>query len=88
MDEFSNLCSKNNDIIYGILPWKLFYINYIEIEKEKDYVKPWIESIKNFNDIVVRADNEIDVSKKMNIISELLDEVSPFEYGGFSDELN
>lgn len=43
---------ENNYRVYGILPWKMFNINYHFIEKEEGYVDQYLEKINEVMDVV------------------------------------
>jgi putative phage-type endonuclease len=57
--------------VIGFLPWKLFYVKYNFIEKESDYITPWLPKIIKITDIIAKC-NECDSNeKKISICDEL-----------------
>ncbi len=42
---YTAFCETNDHINYGLLPWKLFTVNYNYIEKEDGYLAPWMDKI-------------------------------------------
>jgi len=44
-DEFVKFCTDRNYTVVGMIPWKLFHIDYHYIKKEDRYIDEWIPKI-------------------------------------------
>ena len=49
---FTKFCENNNYTAVGILPWKLFHIDYHMIKKESGYINKWLPKIAEVINIV------------------------------------
>ncbi len=67
---------------YGLLPWKLFSVNYNYIEKEQDYLKPWLPKIKEIIELVIKCNDPANHDIKLNIYNSYLKK----QFGSFDDE--
>jgi hypothetical protein len=55
LDSFTQFCRDNKYINIGILPWKLFRIDYNYIQKEDKYVQRYLPKITEILDVVRRC---------------------------------
>jgi hypothetical protein len=83
LDTFMDHCIQSGYINVGVLPWKLLQIKYHRIEKENDYVAPWLPKIKEIIELVKQCNAPENVGKKTNIFSSY---VSRDLNAGFSDD--
>ncbi|QYB17658.1 hypothetical protein PV-S19_0294 [Pacmanvirus S19] len=81
--DFDNFCKENDYINLGILPWKLFRIDYNFINKEENYLEPWLSKINEIIDVVRECNIPENIDDKMNIYNSYINRSTE---GGFSDE--
>lgn len=81
---FTELCKSSNYINIGVLPWKLFRVDYHIIQKEDDYVAPWLEKINEVIGIVDRCNNAEHHNDKIRIFTEYIQSKTGQR---FSDEM-
>lgn len=67
MTKYTEFCRANNHINLGILPWKLFRIDYNYIHKEQNYLKPWLPKINEIIDVARKCLDPKNVSTRANI---------------------
>lgn len=65
---FEEFCRTSGYINLGILPWKLFRVDYHQIEKEDGYLAPWMPAIAEIIDVMRRCTNDPDA--RLQIFSE------------------
>lgn len=82
--EFETHCRNNSYINIGILPWKLFRIDYHWIEKKPNYIEPWVEEINRIIDIIKRCNDPANANIKLNLFNSFINNSS---YGGFTDNI-
>lgn len=80
---FTEYCAANGHLNLGILPWKLFRVDYNFIQKTPDYVKPWLPKIREIIDVVKECTNPANAAIKSNIYNAYLNKNSQ---GRFSDD--
>jgi len=66
--EYNKFCTKECVVNMGILPWKLFRLDYNYIEKEVGYLSPWIPKINEIVDLLRECCDPINETKKFNIL--------------------
>jgi hypothetical protein len=83
LGEFTRHCADNNYVSYGVLPWKLFQVKYHYIQKEPNYLAPWLPKIREIVEIVRRCNDPANSDVKVNLFNSYL---SHGGHGGFSDD--
>lgn len=71
--EYEDFCRIGGFKNFGILPWKLFRVYYKFIQKETDYIKPWLEKINEIIDVVKRCNDPANSAVKMRIYNSYFD---------------
>lgn len=74
-DEFCThelFCKKNQFINIGILPWKLFQLQYHWISRSPGYLKPWMDRIQEINALSAECHKTDDLSEKNKLCDEYL----------------
>ncbi len=82
MQDYTSFCAKNGFMNFGILPWKLFRIEYNFINKEENFLAPWLPKIREVIDVVRSCNEAATVSEKLILYGEY---VNSSQNGGFSD---
>lgn len=83
MESFTQFCVANRFINFGILPWKLFRIDYNFIRKDENYLAPWLPKIREILDVVQKCNDPANADIKLNIYSSF---VNKSLNCGFSDD--
>jgi hypothetical protein len=78
--EFEQFCRNSFNTNMGILPYKLFRVDYNYIEKEKGFVQKWKPVIDEVIDVVKRCLDPENLSSQLQIFNEY---VSSKTGGGF-----
>lgn len=78
---FTKFCNISGYVCLGILPWKLFHLEYTRIERVEGYLEPLIPKITEVLDIVKRCNDPDNAHIKLNIYGSYLEDI----YGCFSD---
>ncbi len=81
-DKFSVFCRSKSAINFGILPWKLFRVDYNFIDKEPDYLQKWMPTICEMMKFVKKCNNEKDIEIRANMYNSYL----AAQGVGFSDD--
>ena len=66
-DNYIEFCRAHDYINLGILPWKLFRLDYNYISKEENYLQPWMGKILELIDVIKKCNDPLNVDKKYNI---------------------
>jgi hypothetical protein len=82
MAAFTAFCTERNATNYGILPWKLFRVDYHFIQREPDYLARWLPKIDEIINLVRRCNDPANAAMKMIIYSEYVNMIAN---SGFSD---
>jgi hypothetical protein len=80
---YTELCRSNKYINYGLLPWKLFDVNYNYIEKEDNYLAPWMSKIAEVVEFVKTCNEPASAPLKLTMFNSF---IKKFDGSGFSDE--
>lgn len=80
---YTKFCASSGFVNLGILPWKLFRVDYNFIQKEVGYLRPWIPKIQEIIEVVRRCLDPANASVKSNIYNSYINK--SFQIG-FSDE--
>ncbi len=85
-DDLANLskfCADSGYINFGILPWKLFRMDYNFIHKQKGFLAPYLPKIREILAVVAKCNDPMNAPIKLNIYNEYVNRSSS---GGFSDD--
>lgn len=67
LDSYMDFCEAGGHINIGMLPWKLFRVDYNYIEKENNYIAPWMPKIEKIVNIIRKCNLPENADKKYNI---------------------
>lgn len=67
LNKYVKFCADGKFLNFGIIPWKLFRIDYNFIQKEVGYVQPWLPKIREIINVVQQCNDPANVDKKYNI---------------------
>jgi hypothetical protein len=81
LELFEKKCRDNDYVNFGILPWKLFRIDYNYIEREAGYVARYKDKIDEIIDVVRECCDPKNERIKMNIFNSYISK----SLGGFSE---
>jgi hypothetical protein len=74
--EYTQFCSEWDLINFGILPWKLFRLDYNYVTKTEDYLLPWMPKITEVIDIVKKCLDPANAERKNEIYYEYINKNS------------
>jgi hypothetical protein len=83
LSAYTEFCTANKYTNFGILPWKLFRIDYHFIQKDTNYLKPWIPKIQEIIGVVRKCLAPENVDIKSNIFNSYVNKSTS---EGFSDQ--
>lgn len=83
MDKFTEFCRAHNYKNVGILPWKLFRLDYDTVQKTPDYMEPWMPQIQELMNVVKQCVDPANISIKTNIYNTYINKKLNV---GFSDD--
>jgi hypothetical protein len=83
MEKFTAFCAELNYVNFGILPWKLFRIDYNYIAKTENYLAPWMPKIIDVMRTVEECNRAETIEKKLIAYSEYTNRSMKC---GFSDD--
>lgn len=82
LTKFTEYCSNysggddNKYIKLGILPWKLFQLQYNNVIKEENYLEPWIPKIHELIDVIKACNDPENFDKKYNIYASYFEKIN------------
>jgi hypothetical protein len=83
LSAYTEFCTTNKYTNLGILPWKLFRVDYHFIQKENNYLKPWIPKIQEIIGVISKCLDPANASIKSNIFNSYINKSTS---EGFSDQ--
>lgn len=83
LDTYNKFCAKSDYINLGVLPWKLFRIDYNKVYKENNYLEKWMPKINDVVNIVRKCLDPQNASIKQNLYNSYMRKLTNH---GFSDE--
>lgn len=83
LEKFTKFCADNDHTNFGILPWKLFKLDYHFIQKEDDYLSKWLPKINEIIDIVKKCNDPANERIKSNILNSYINRSSGRGFGDF-----
>lgn len=83
IDAFGNFTRSRGCINLGVLPWKLFRLDYHVIRKDDGYLKPWLPKIAEVIKVVRECLDPANVNQKYNILTSYIKDSTG---EGFSDQ--
>lgn len=80
-NEYNKFLKETADI-KGILPWKLFSVDYNYVDKDPNYLDPYMDKLQGLIDVMSKCADAETKNEKINIINEYFieEEGSPFDY--------
>ena len=76
LTKFTEYCDENKYIKLGILPWKLFQLQYNNVSKEENYLEPWMPKIRELVDVIKACNDPENIDKKYNIYSSYFEKIN------------
>jgi hypothetical protein len=83
LENFTRFCSENDHVNFGILPWKLFQLDYHYIQKEENYLNQWLPKIREIIDIVKKCNDPANERIRSNILNSYINRSSGRGFGDF-----
>lgn len=83
LGKFTEFCRKSKVSVFGMLPWKLFRVDYHFIDKDPGYLARWQPQIAAVVNVIKRCNSAKTLAEKRRIYSEWVNESTR---GCFSDD--
>jgi len=73
LDAYMDFCSTGVAINIGMVPWKLFRIDYNYVEMEANYVKPWLPQISKLCTFLRQINDPVNINRQFGMYERFLE---------------